>query len=55
MIKVAVNGACGRMGARVMANVWEDKELRLIAALEREGHPLLGQDIGPALPVLKSR
>lgn len=51
MIKVAVNGACGRMGARVVANVWEDKELRLVAALEREGHPLLGQDIGPALGV----
>lgn len=46
MIKVAVNGACGRMGSKVVANVWKDAELQLVAALEREGHPLLGQDIG---------
>lgn len=51
MIRVAVNGACGRMGARVVANVWKDEELQLIAALERDGHPLLGQDIGHTLGV----
>ncbi|MFQ5956308.1 MAG: 4-hydroxy-tetrahydrodipicolinate reductase [Candidatus Brocadiales bacterium] len=49
MIKVAVNGACGRMGSRVVAHVCGDKELQLVAALEREGHPLLGQDIGSTL------
>ncbi len=49
MVKVAVNGACGRMGSKVVANVWKDKELQLVAALERGGHPLLGQDIGSAL------
>lgn len=49
MIKVAVNGACGRMGSRVVAHVCRDKELQLVAALEREGHPLLGKDIGSTL------
>lgn len=46
MIKIAVNGACGRMGARIVALVCEDPGLKLVAALEREGHPLLGKDAG---------
>lgn len=46
MIRVAVNGACGRMGSRIVAQVRQDKELELVAALEREGHPLIGKDIG---------
>jgi 4-hydroxy-tetrahydrodipicolinate reductase len=46
VINVAVNGACGRMGSRVASLVAKDKELRLVAALEREGHPLLGKDVG---------
>ncbi len=46
MIKVAVNGACGRMGARIAALVLEDPELELAAALERAGHQSIGKDIG---------
>jgi 4-hydroxy-tetrahydrodipicolinate reductase len=46
MIRVAVNGACGRMGSRVASLVCKDKELKLVAALEREGHPSLGKDVG---------
>ncbi|MEK6737269.1 MAG: 4-hydroxy-tetrahydrodipicolinate reductase, partial [Planctomycetota bacterium] len=46
MIKIAVNGACGRMGTRIVALVCEDTELTLVAALEREGHPSLGKDAG---------
>ncbi len=46
MIRVAVNGACGRMGSRVATLVSKDKELKLVAALERKGHPLLGKDVG---------
>lgn len=46
MLKIAVNGACGRMGARVAALVLEDPQLKLTAALERNGHPLLDKDIG---------
>ncbi|MCF6158453.1 MAG: 4-hydroxy-tetrahydrodipicolinate reductase [wastewater metagenome] len=46
MIKIAINGACGRMGIRIVTLTLEDQELRLTAALERPGHPALGQDIG---------
>lgn len=46
MIRIAVNGACGRMGARIAALVLEDPELKLVAALERIAHPSLGKDIG---------
>lgn len=46
MVKIAVNGACGRMGARIAALVFEDPELELIAALERQGHLSLGKDAG---------
>ena len=46
MLKVARNGVCGRMGARIAALVFDDPELKLVAALERPGHPLLGKDVG---------
>ncbi|HHT9140633.1 MAG TPA: 4-hydroxy-tetrahydrodipicolinate reductase [Candidatus Tripitaka californicus] len=46
MIRVAVNGACGRMGSKIASLVCKDKGLELVAALEREGHPLLGKDVG---------
>lgn len=46
MISIAVNGVCGRMGSRIASLVCKDKELKLVAALEREGHPLLGKDVG---------
>lgn len=46
MIKIAINGACGRMGSRIAALVTEDPELKLTGALERLGHPSLGKDVG---------
>jgi 4-hydroxy-tetrahydrodipicolinate reductase len=46
MIKVAVNGACGRMGSRIASLVFEDPELELVAALEKQGHRSLGKDVG---------
>jgi len=47
MIKLAVTGACGRMGQRLVALSQESKQFQLVAALEYAGHPCLGQDIGP--------
>ncbi|MCG2713012.1 MAG: 4-hydroxy-tetrahydrodipicolinate reductase [Candidatus Omnitrophica bacterium] len=41
MINIAVVGCCGKMGKRVIALIAKDKELKLTAALEREGHPQL--------------
>ncbi len=45
-IAIAINGAAGRMGRRLVALTLEDAALSLTAALEGPGHPLLGQDAG---------
>ncbi len=46
MIKIAVSGAGGRMGGRIVVAVRESEGMELSGALERIGHPLLGQDAG---------
>ncbi|MFZ3207424.1 MAG: 4-hydroxy-tetrahydrodipicolinate reductase [Geobacteraceae bacterium] len=46
MIKVAVCGAAGRMGSRIIAAIKETEGCGLSGALERPGHPLTGQDAG---------
>lgn len=46
MIEIAISGCCGRMGGRLVSLVSEGSGLQLAAALERDGHPALGQDIG---------
>jgi 4-hydroxy-tetrahydrodipicolinate reductase len=43
---IGINGACGRMGQRIVHLALEDKELAVGAALEAPGHPLQGRDIG---------
>jgi 4-hydroxy-tetrahydrodipicolinate reductase len=43
---IGVNGACGRMGQRIIQLAHEDKELSLGAALDAPGHPQLGRDVG---------
>jgi 4-hydroxy-tetrahydrodipicolinate reductase len=43
---IAVNGACGRMGQRIVQLARADKELQVGAALEMPGHPQLGRDVG---------
>jgi 4-hydroxy-tetrahydrodipicolinate reductase len=45
MIKIAVCGAAGRMGQRIIVAVREAGS-QLSGALERPGHPLVGQDAG---------
>jgi 4-hydroxy-tetrahydrodipicolinate reductase len=45
-IVIAVNGAAGRMGQRLVHLAGEDRELALGAALESVGHPQLGRDVG---------
>ncbi len=46
MIEVVVAGAAGRMGGRILALARETPDLRVVAALERPGHPALGRDAG---------
>jgi 4-hydroxy-tetrahydrodipicolinate reductase len=45
-IKLAVHGAAGRMGQRVVALASQDSQFRVVAALESSTHPKLGQDAG---------
>jgi 4-hydroxy-tetrahydrodipicolinate reductase len=45
-LQIIVNGALGKMGAEIGAIVLDDPELRLAAAVERTGHPLIGSDYG---------
>ena len=46
MIKIAVCGAAGRMGGRIIAAIKEAEGVQLSGALERPGHPMVGQDAG---------
>ncbi|HJT76318.1 MAG TPA: 4-hydroxy-tetrahydrodipicolinate reductase [Gemmataceae bacterium] len=43
---IGINGACGRMGQRLVALAHEDEGLAVGAALEAGGHPQLGRDAG---------
>lgn len=45
-IHLGINGACGRMGRRVIDLAHADPDVTLAAALESPTHPLLGRDIG---------
>jgi 4-hydroxy-tetrahydrodipicolinate reductase len=45
-VTVGINGACGRMGQRLVALAREDGDLALAAALDAPGHPHLGRDAG---------
>jgi 4-hydroxy-tetrahydrodipicolinate reductase len=47
--RVLVAGAAGRMGERLCALLAESQELTLGAALERPGHPALGQQLAPGV------
>lgn len=49
MIKVALCGARGRMGRRLCELVVAAPDLRLRAALERPGHPELGEVVAPGV------
>lgn len=45
-MKIAVHGAAGRMGQRVIAVASKDSRYQVVAALESATHPALGQDAG---------
>ena len=45
-IRIAINGAAGRMGQRLIALGHADPDLEITAALEAIGHPQLGSDAG---------
>ena len=45
-IHYAMNGACGRMGQRIVALAAEEKVLSLVAAIDSGKHPAFGRDAG---------
>lgn len=46
MIRIGINGACGRMGLRLVVLTSQQSDMRLSLAIEKPKHPLLGKDIG---------
>ncbi len=49
MTRVLVTGAAGRMGKHILQGLARAPELRLVAALERPGHPELGREVAPGV------
>jgi 4-hydroxy-tetrahydrodipicolinate reductase len=45
---IAINGACGRMGQRLVALAKDDPELQVVAAIDAATNPLQGTDAGAA-------
>ena len=44
--KLGINGACGRMGKRIVQLAHEDKSLAVVAAVDAFQHPEHGSDVG---------
>jgi len=44
--QIAINGACGRMGQRLVALAHADPGLQLVAAIDSPGNPKFGKDAG---------
>lgn len=49
MISLSVSGARGKMGSRILSLAFQDTLFKVVGALEREGHPEVGKDIGELL------
>ena len=45
-LSIGIHGATGRMGPRLIQLITADPALRLGAAIERAGHPRIGEDAG---------
>ncbi|HWR89687.1 MAG TPA: 4-hydroxy-tetrahydrodipicolinate reductase, partial [Dissulfurispiraceae bacterium] len=46
MTRIIVTGAAGRMGSRIIAFAKDYAGLKLVGALERQGHESIGKDVG---------
>ncbi len=49
MVKIAVNGAMGRMGNRILSLAARSQDFKIVAAFEHAGHRSLGKDLGALL------
>ncbi|MCD4825567.1 MAG: 4-hydroxy-tetrahydrodipicolinate reductase, partial [Phycisphaerae bacterium] len=46
MIKIAINGAAGRMGRRIAALAIESEQFDIVSAMEMAGSDAIGRDLG---------
>jgi len=53
MVKAAVTGAAGRMGARIISVIGDTEGIELVGAIEHSEHYALGQDAGEVAGVGK--
>lgn len=53
-VKIAINGAAGRMGRRLMAMCCEDEGLELFGALEYAACPVIGKKVSEIEPLAKA-
>lgn len=51
MIKVAVSGACGRMGRRIIKTVSAQEDMRIVAAIEAPDSLQIGEDAGEMIGI----
>jgi 4-hydroxy-tetrahydrodipicolinate reductase len=51
MINIAVTGAAGRMGSKIIKNILEQDDMNIAAAVETPDTPLEGKDIGEVIGV----
>ncbi|MBN1614333.1 MAG: 4-hydroxy-tetrahydrodipicolinate reductase [Deltaproteobacteria bacterium] len=49
MIRVVVTGAGGRMGGRIVSIASQTEDMEVVGAVEQQGHPLVGRDVGETL------
>src|SRR5262245_575209 len=46
VVSIAIHGAAGRMGRRLVAHGFADPQLQIVAAVDSPTHPDLGKDAG---------
>lgn len=49
--RIAIHGACGRMGQRLIALAHDDPQLKVVAAVDAPTSPHLGKDIGAVVGI----
>lgn len=49
MIRAVVTGAGRLMGALIMRHIYNSEGIEIAGAMEREGHPLIGTDVGEVI------
>jgi 4-hydroxy-tetrahydrodipicolinate reductase len=51
MINIAVTGACGRMGSKIIKTILEQEDMNVVAAIESPNTSLEGKDVGEVIGI----